>query len=104
MDNKTLSMISYITIIGWLIAYVVGKDRLDAFSKYHLRQSLGLVLISLVLNILSISISVLGMVFDIVGILTLILMIIGIVNAANNQIKPLPFIGKFFEDKFSFIG
>lgn len=104
MDNKTLSMISYITIIGWLIAYVVGKDRLDAFSKYHLRQSLGLVLISLVLNILSISVSVLGMVFDIVGILTLILMIIGIVNAANNQIKPLPFIGKFFEDKFSFIG
>lgn len=104
MDNKTLSMISYITIIGWLIAYVVGKDRLDAFSKYHLRQSLGLVLISLVLNILSISVSVLGMVFDIVGILTLILMIIGIVNAANNQIKPLPFIGKFFENKFSFIG
>ena len=104
MDNKTISIISYITIIGWLIAYLVGKDNLDAFSKYHLRQSLGLAIVGIILNIITISISFLGMIVNLVGLLLLVLFIIGIINAVNGQMKPLPVIGKYFEDKFDFIG
>lgn len=104
MDNKTISIISYITIVGWLIAYLVGKDNLDAFSKYHLRQSLGLAIVGIVLNIITISISFLGMIVNLIGLLLLVLFIIGIINAVNGQMKPLPVIGKFFEDKFDFIG
>ncbi|KPE53222.1 DUF4870 domain-containing protein [Chryseobacterium indologenes] len=107
MDNKTLSIVSYISIIGWLIAYFMGKDNSDSLLRYHLRQSLGLaitsILFSVVLNILAMIIPALG----ILGILSLgivILWIIGIINAANNTQKPLPVIGKMFEDKFSFIG
>ncbi len=103
MNNKTIAIISYITIIGWLIAYFIGKDNLNVFSKYHLRQSLGLALVGFILNILSFSISILGMAFNIVGIFMFVLFIIGIVNAANYQMKPLPVIGQFFEDKFSFL-
>src|SRR5690554_6777427 len=104
MDNKTISIISYITIVGWLIAYLISKDNLDAFSKYHLRQSLGLAIVGIVLNIITISISFLGMIVNLIGLLLLILFIIGIINAVNGQMKPLPVIGKFFEDKFDFIG
>src|SRR5690554_2567354 len=104
MDNKTISIISYITIVGWLIAYLVGKDNLDNFSKYHLRQSLGLAIVGIVLNIITISISFLGMIVNLIGLLLLILFIIGIINAVNGQMKPLPVIGKFFEDKSDFIG
>lgn|SRR5690554_1899235 len=104
MDNKTISIISYITIIGWLIAYLIGKDKLDAFSKYHLRQSLGLAIVGIILNIITISISFLGMIVNLVGLLLLVLFIIGIINAVNGQMKPLPVIGKYFEDKFDFIG
>lgn len=104
MDNKTISIISYITIVGWLIAYLVGKDNLDAFSKYHLRQSLGLAIVGIVLNIITISISFLGMIVNLIGLLLLILFIIGIINAVNGHMKPLIVIGKFFEDKFDFIG
>ncbi|HLW63104.1 MAG TPA: hypothetical protein VKY33_06840 [Flavobacterium sp.] len=104
MDNKTISIISYITIIGWLIVYLVGKDNLDAFSKYHLRQSLGLAIVGIILNIITISISFLGMIVNLVGLLLLVLFIIGIINAVNGQMKPLPVIGKYFEDKFDFIG
>ncbi|MDN3708176.1 DUF4870 domain-containing protein [Myroides ceti] len=107
MDNKTLSIVSYITIIGWLIAYFVGKDKADAFLKYHLRQSFGLVITSflygIVVNILTMISPVLGM-LGLLSIVFLVLMIIGIINAANQQLKPLPIIGKYFEDKFSFIG
>lgn len=106
MDNKTLSIVSYITIIGWLISYFSGKDTADDNLKYHLKQSLGLVifalLLSIVLNILIrfTHLTILG----IVGFLPLVLMIIGIINAANEVKKPLPVIGKMFEDKFSFVG
>lgn|SRR5690606_4884488 len=104
MNSKTISIISYITIIGWLVAYLIGKDNLDSLSKYHLRQSLGLAIAGFILNLVSISILFLGMIANLIGILVLIFMIIGIINAANEEMKPLPIIGKWLEDKFDFIG
>ena len=106
MDNKTLSIVSYLTFVGWLISYFSGKDTADDNLKYHLRQSLGLVictiLLSVVLNIL-IMITHLT-ILSIVGFAPLVLIIIGAINAANEVKKPLPVIGKMFEDKFSFVG
>ncbi|CAM2975228.1 hypothetical protein CHFL109739_10800 [Chryseobacterium flavum] len=40
MDNKTLSIISYITLFGWLISFVIGKEKANSLLKYHLKQSL----------------------------------------------------------------
>ena len=48
MDNKTLSIVSYITIIGWIIAFVIGKDKADDLLKFHLKQGLGLVIFSFI--------------------------------------------------------
>ncbi|KMU64080.1 hypothetical protein EZBTHKR_1090 [Elizabethkingia anophelis] len=39
-----------------------------------------------------------------IGLINFALMIIGIINAANEAEKPLPLIGKMFEDKFAFVG
>lgn len=106
MDNKTLSIVSYITVFGWLISFVLGKDKPNSLLKYHLKQSLGLVIftiiLSIILNIL-LSVTKIG-ILAVFGFIPLILMIIGIINAANEVEKPLPLIGKMFEDKFSFIG
>ena len=106
MDNKTLSIVSYITIIGWVIAYFVGKDKADDLLKYHLKQGFGLFIFSFIWGILiSILAGVTGIgMIRILGLVNLILMIIGIINAANNVKKPLPIIGKMFENNFGFIG
>lgn len=107
MDNKTLSIISYITIIGWLVAYFSGKDKADALLKYHLRQSLGLAIVSIVFNIAFTIIAsiVPGLSFlGLLGYAFIILWIMGIINAANGALKPVPLIGKMFEDKSSFVG
>ncbi|XJR86829.1 DUF4870 domain-containing protein [Elizabethkingia anophelis] len=106
MDNKTLSVISYITIIGWIVSFVMGKDNANSLLKYHLRQSLGLVIFSFVLGIaLQIIMSIIGLyVLGYIGLINFALMIIGIINAANEAEKPLPLIGKMFEDKFAFVG
>ena len=107
MNNKTLSIISYITIIGWLIAYFSGKDKADALLKYHLRQSLGLAIVNIIFSVvLTIiasmvpSLSFLGF----IGYVFIVLWIMGIINAANGALKPVPLIGKMFEDKSSFVG
>ena len=108
MNNKTHSNLSYITIIGWIVAFVKSKDltpKSDLVS-YHLKQGFGIFLVSLAINIaLSIVVSIVPALYFLsyVGYVILILWIFGIINAANEQKKPIPVIGKIFEDKFSFI-
>ena len=107
MSKKTLSVVSYITLIGWLIAFFSGKEKADSLLRYHLRQALGLAIVSIILNIVlriitsaTPSLSFLGM----VGWVITVFWVIGMINAANGAEKPIPLIGKMFERKFSFIG
>jgi len=109
MSNKTLAIVSYITIIGWLIAYFSykGQPERNALVHYHLEQSLGLFIVSVVLyvaaTILISVIPALAILATIIGVLQLILLIMGIINAANEAFKPVPVVGRFFEKKFSFL-
>ncbi len=105
MDKKTLSIVSYITIIGWLIAYFSNSEK-TSLAKYHLKQSFGLFLFSLVVGIaLGVLLSIIPIPFvdNIFSLGTLVLMILGILNASKEEEKPLPLIGGIFEDKFDFI-
>lgn len=106
MNNKTLAIISYITIIGWLIAYFVGKDNADGLLKYHLKQSLGLAIVSIaftvVLNIVASVFPFLGF-LSIVSLVIWVLLIIGIINANSEKQKPLPIIGNWANNQFTFM-
>jgi uncharacterized membrane protein len=84
----------------------MGKDNANSLLKYHLRQSFGLFIFGVVLGIaLQIIMSITGLYFlGYIGLINFALMIIGIINAANEAEKPLPLIGKMFEDKFAFVG
>jgi len=84
----------------------MGKDTANNLLKYHLRQSFGLFIFGIVLSIvLQIIMSITGLyVLGYIGLINFALMIIGIINAANEAEKPLPLIGKMFEDKFAFVG
>ena len=107
MTPKVQSILSYIGIL-WLVAYFGGKQVRNDLSKYHLKQGLGLWIIAVIFNI-AISFIVmivpsLAVILSALSLIFLILMIFGIINAANEVRKPLPVIGKMFEDKFDFIG
>ena len=97
------SILSYIGIL-WLIPLLVEKN--DKVVRFHVNQGIVLFIFdiigSIAVDILSAIfvfipvISFLGVVIaSLFGILCFILMIIGIVNAANKSEKPLPIIGKF---------
>ncbi|MDR2274802.1 MAG: DUF4870 domain-containing protein [Sphingobacterium sp.] len=109
MNNKTTAIVSYITIIGWLIAYFSYKNRAekDAYLSYHLEQSLGVFIFSIVISVITgiiiFIIPSLSGVFSLLSLAPLILLVLGIINAANEVAKPVPVIGSFFEKKFSFL-
>ncbi len=113
-EDNLVGILAYITLIGWIVALVLNNEKkgeAKAFGAYHLRQSLGLMIVGFVLAIaLSILsailvaiLSFLGffsfLIFPIFSIGMLVLAILGIINAANNKMVPLPFIGKLIEDK-----
>ncbi|SEW51826.1 import component protein [Chitinophaga arvensicola] len=107
MDKKTLAIVSYISLIGWLIAYFQFKNKArDPFVSYHLKQSLGIAIISTILGIvISIVVRMIPALSVVVyaNIAILALWIPGIINAANGQKKPVPVVGSLFEDKFPFL-
>ncbi len=109
MSNKTISIVSYLSIIGWVIAYISYKNANNNSSlcRYHLKQGLGVSIISIVINIIltivaSISPSIAG-ILSLAGLVVIILWVFGIINAVNEQEKPVPVIGGRFENTFHFI-
>ncbi|MBB6499195.1 DUF4870 domain-containing protein [Pedobacter cryoconitis] len=109
MNNKTLSILSYVTIIGWLIAYFSYKKEKteDTLVRYHLEQGLGIFILSALLNIALRIVSQitpeLASALSVLGYVVIVLWVFGIINAINEQKKPVPLFGKMFEGKFSFI-
>ena len=100
-NGKTAAIVSYITIIGWLISYFgMYKENKTALSTYHLRQSLLLHLIFIGLNIaiviiaVVLPISAIGYIGWALRVIYIIYMILGALSAYNSERKALPLIGE----------
>ncbi len=101
IEGKNIAIISYITIIGLIVAFVMNNEKKNEFAKYHIIQSLGLALTGLALGVIGL-IPILGWIINIVGIFVLLYMwILGLMNAINEKEKPVPFLGKHFEKWFT---
>ena len=117
-NGKTVGIVSYLTIIGWLIAFfAMHKDNKTELGSYQLRQTLLFHIASIVLY------WVLGMLFTAIffssGLATgwfsivaldwilkiglFILWIIGFIGAINGEKKPIPLIGEKAQTMFSTI-
>ncbi|GGG97909.1 DUF4870 domain-containing protein [Pedobacter zeae] len=108
MKQKTMAIVAYITLIGWIISYLEFKKSAEKsrLVNYHLGQSLGLIITSIVLSIVSsIILAVipsLGAIFYLILFIPFVLLLLGIIAANNELEKPVPLIGKIFEGKFNF--
>lgn len=110
-NGKTASIISYFTIIGWLIAYFgMHKDNRTDLGSYQLRQTLLLNIVAIVLGwglgfILGIFIATTGIlsliyISYLVQLAIFIVWIVGLIGAINGQKKPMPFIGEKAQSMF----
>lgn len=109
MSNKAIGIVAYITIIGWIIAFVIhkGNDEKSPMAGYHIEQSFGLILVAIALiiigNILVAIAGILSLLMMLVNIGLIVLWVFGLINAINEKREPIPLIGKYFEGKFAFI-
>ena len=97
-QDKTIAIVAYLTIIGLVVALVLNNEKRDLFAKYHIRQSLGLVLTSLALSLINV-IPILGWIVSMVGAFVLLYMwVMGLLNAINGRERPVPILGEKYEE------
>lgn len=100
--GKTTALISYITIIGFLISWSRHSDRPTTFSSFHLRQAFGAHLFyhasSYLLNFYTFLIP-----FYILYVVYLSALIFGVVSVRKERCNSLPLLGCYFQNWFTFI-
>lgn len=91
MTKKATDIVAYITLIGWIIAFLIGEKE---DCKFHLNQALVLDLTSIVLSALGkVFHGLLGTIFGLAGLVVFILWIIALVGAVKGEEKPVPILG-----------
>ena len=103
-NNSTAKVITILDYIGflWILGLFVEKNNEDV--KIHTNQGLILFIYNVIAGVLNAALSwipLVGWIFGvccwILTVLGVVMMILGIVNAAQGQRKPLPFIGNLLQ-------
>ena len=105
MDGKTIAIISYITIIGWIIAYIqFGKNKSE-LAAFHIRQSLFLMLCAFGVCIVQMLFAftpyigwMISSCLNLIMLGLLVLWVIALINAVNSEQRPLPLFGNKPQD------
>ncbi len=97
MNKKTTDVVTYLGPIGFIISFLLGTKE---ESRFHLNQSLVLILSSAILAALEELLShiplvggILELIFGLAGLGVFILWIMGIASAGKGQEKPIPVLG-----------
>lgn len=98
-DGKMMAIISYITVLGTLIAFIMNQNKQNPFASFHIRQSIGIFLLGLVVNFLQ-RYTNFGTIDVILAIGVFILWIIGLIGAIQGEEKRVPLLGDQFQEWF----
>ena len=111
-NGKNVGIISYITIIGWLIAYfAMHNDKKTELGSYQLRQTLLLYIVGFgiyiiwtaLFTIFLLSTGTVWLILTVDWVIRVglfVLWIIGFLGAVNGQKKPIPIIGEKAQTMF----
>jgi len=116
-EDRTAAILSYITIIGFIVAIIIHSGKKTALGAFHLRQVLGLIVIGFGVGI-AVAISAFILAFiPIIGPLLILLLwgglwiggfllvLIGLIAAIQGKLTPVPVIGvqiqKWFANTFT---
>lgn len=104
MDNtteqgKTNAIISYLTIIGCIIAIVMNSEHKNPFASFHIRQALGLQLLFFALGY-PVGTFDSWMVSSAFYLFFFILWIYGFLGAVSGRMNEVPLVGPLFQKIF----
>ncbi len=93
-NSKACAVLAYFAI-GIVWYFVDAQLKQNKFAHFHVKQALGLIIFDIVV-MTALAISVIGFIaMPLVNLFVLVLAVIGIINALNNEEKDLPIIGAY---------
>ena len=92
-SGKTVAIITHITFIGTIVALVMNSSNKTVLGSYYIRQTIGIWLLFFLLSFIPI-------VGCFTWILALVLIVMSVINAANEKMVPTPLVGEYFQDWF----
>jgi len=95
-NAQLISIISYLSFIGWVIAFVIYQNDKSELAIFHLRQSLG-ILITFMIGVFIFWVPIIGWLF---AILMFVLWIMGLIYAAQGEKRTVPVLGEFYQNLF----
>jgi len=99
-NAKLAAIISYLGLIGFLIAYLAIHEKGNEFSGFHIRQALGIGLLILLPFPIALA-GLLGLLIaSALSIAVFVMWLMGIIGAAQGEKKPVFLLGNFFQNIF----
>jgi uncharacterized membrane protein len=102
-EGKTTAIISYLTFIGTIIAFIMNQNKQNSFASFHIRQAVGLIILSMFVGFLQRYVHF-GFVGNILSFGVLVLWILGLISAIQGEEKAIPLLGDKFQEWFKNIG
>lgn len=106
MDEKTSGIVSYLTLIGWIVVLATRKEKTE-YTSFHLRQMLGIMVLGIGISIIGFIIgmvsSTLGAIWNFVSFIPLILWVLAFIGALNEEKKLVTVVGEQFQEWFKSI-
>lgn len=105
--GKTVAILSYVTLIGLIVALVLHNDEKNKseLGAFHIRQALGIILTGIALTVaqfIFVFIPFLGWLINAAITIALIglfvFWILGLISAINQEKKEVPLVGAFYQN------
>ena len=104
-EDRTVAILSYITLIGFIVAIVIHSSKKTELGAFHLRQVLGLIVTGIGFGICAmvmVFIPIIGWIAIVAGWITmLVFVIMGFISAVTGQKKPVPLLGEKYQQWFA---
>ena len=100
-EDRTVAILSYITIIGFIVAILMHQNGRTRLGAFHLRQVLGMVLTATAGAVCAV-VPILGWIVWFLVIAGLfVLWLLGLVSAIRGDTRPVPLLGEHYQRWFA---
>ena len=103
-EDRTVAIVSYLTLIGFIVAVVVHPGKKTALGAFHLRQTLGIIILAFAAGLAAaivLFIPFIGWLAAFAIYMALLAAWLhGLIMAATGRQEPIPVIGPKFQELF----
>ncbi|MEZ4779457.1 MAG: hypothetical protein R2786_08780 [Flavobacteriaceae bacterium] len=105
-NGKTVGIVAYLWLIGWVIALVMHNGNKTEHGAFHVRQALGLMILWLIVWVINMALAFSGVPYVgwIFSLGLFVLWILAFIGAIQGEKKPIPVLGEQFQNWFKGIG